>query len=126
MKFIDYTHPDRIPQQPMPFDRRSGQYYLRLDELPPEHSMYSPDWPLFRHPEWLEGGSAWIQAGAIARDVEQLAAQNHLEMDELRPIIGSQDPAFDEALAQGLQILGLRPLISEFGPRTATPTRAQA
>lgn len=119
MPFIDYTHPDRVPQQPMAYDRRSAEFYMRLSGLPPGHPMYSPDWCLFRYPEWMQGGSAWVQAGAIARDLERLIEEHALD-EEPRPVIGSQDPAFDEALAQGLMILGYRPLIAEFSARQPT------
>lgn len=123
MLFIDYTHPGRVPTQVMSHDRRSAQFYLRLDELPKGHPLYSPDWCLFRYPEWLEGGSAWIQAGAIARDLEQLIQEKGLESEELRPVVGSQDPGFDEAVAQGLGILGYRAMIAEFGPRDSAVAR---
>lgn len=121
MHFIDYTHPERIPPQFMAHDRRSKEFYLRLDELPKGHPMYSPDWILFRHPEWLEGGSAWVQAGAIARDLERLIEDQDLHHLDVTPVIGSQDPGFDEALGQGLVILGYRPRILEFSaaPETA-------
>lgn len=122
MLFIDYTHPDRVPTQFMAHDRRSAQFYLRLDQLPKGHPMFSADWILFRHREWLEGGSAWIQAGAIARDLEALIEEKNLHGEDLSPVVGSQDPGFDEALAQGLVILGYRPRIIEFSARPeATP-----
>lgn len=119
MLFIDYTHPDRVPTQFMAHDRRSAQFYLRLDELKQGHPMYSPDWILFRHPEWLEGGSAWVQAGAIARDLEAFIAEKDLHDLDLCPVVGSEDPGFDEALAQGLVILGYSPRIIEFSARHA-------
>lgn len=117
MLFIDYTHPERIPQQHMSHDRRSASYYLRLDELPPEHPLHTLDWALFRHPGWLEGGSAWVQAGAIVRDLEAFMQQRGIEDEDVRLVVGSEDPSFDEALAQGLAILGRQALIAEFAPR---------
>ena len=123
MILVDFTHPAKVPALHLEHDRRSPGYYLRLDELPPEHPFFSLDWALFRYPEWLEGGSAWMQAQAIAKVVEDMA----LTLDvagELRPVVGSDDPGFDEALAQSLRLFGLRPMVAEISPRVLTHTPA--
>lgn len=116
MHLVDYTHPQRVPALKLPLDRRSAAYYLRLDELPPDHAYYARDWAIFRHPEWLEGGSAWLQATYIAEDLVRLAKERQ-DSGELRPVVGSHDCAFDEALAQTLRILGYRPMVAEVLPR---------
>lgn len=115
MQLVDYTHPGYIPHLHLPLDRRSPGYYLRLDELPYGHPYYSRAWALFRHPEWLEGGSAWLQAYFIAEDLLKLAAEKDIR-SELRPVVGSADPEYDEALAQALITLGLRPKVAEVWP----------
>lgn len=112
MHLVDYTHPVKVPLLRLPLDRRSHLWYLRLDELPQNHPYNSYVWGLFRYPEWLEGGSAWVQAKAIAEDIKQFAEENGLA-GEVRPVIGSDDPAFDEALAQALKTFDLRPFIAE-------------
>lgn len=117
MQLIDYTHPEKVPKLYLPMDRRSPAYYLRLDELPPGHPYHATSWALFRYPEWLEGGSAWVQAKAIAEDLQAFVKENNLNLATVRPVVGSNDPAFDEAIAQGLKTLGLRPMIAEPIPR---------
>lgn len=112
MGLVDYTHPEKIPAQHIPLDRRDARLYWRLDELPPTHPFYSPRWAMFRYLDWLEGGSAWLQASAIDADLQALTATQQTA-DELRPVVGSDDPAFDEALAQSLLLLGWRPLVAE-------------
>lgn len=116
MQLVDYTHPDKVPPLRLPLDRRSPEYYLRLDELLASHPYYHRDWSLFRYPEWLEGGSAWLQATYIAEDLQKLAAEKGL-VDELRPVVGSADPGFDEALAQSLLTMGIRAKVAEVLPR---------
>lgn len=116
MQLVDYTHPDRVPPLHLPNDRRSAAFYLRLDELPREHEYHYPDWALFRHPEWLEGGSAWVQARAIARDFDQFVSERALT-GIARPVVGSGDPGFDEALAQALRTFDINPLVAEVVPR---------
>ncbi|GBG14362.1 cell division protein FtsK [Novimethylophilus kurashikiensis] len=115
MQLVDYTHPGKVPALRLPVDRRAARYYLRLDELPYGHPYYSREWGLFRYPEWLEGGSAWFQAKEIANDLSALAEAGN--MDELRPVVGSADPAFDEALAQALKLRGFRPMVADVLPR---------
>lgn len=117
MQRVDYTHPEKVPLLYLAHDRRSPDFYLRLDELPPEHRFHSPDWALFRYPEWLEGGSAWIQAQAIFKDLMEYGQANDLMHLLVRPVVGSGDPDFDEALAQALRIMGLSPLVAEVAPR---------
>lgn len=117
MHLIDYTHPQKVPALYLPLDRRSAKFYLRLDELPKGHQFHSGSWALFRYPEWLEGGSAWVQATAIADDVQRFAEKEGLDMAQVRVVVGSDDPSFDEALAQGLKILDIRPLVAELVPR---------
>lgn len=117
MQLIDYTHPEKVPKLYLPMDRRSPAYYLRLDELPPGHPYHATSWALFRYPEWLEGGSAWVQAKAIAEDLQAFVKENDLSLAAVRPVVGSNDPAFDEAIAQGLKTMGLRPMIAEPIPR---------
>lgn len=119
MQLVDYTHPDRVPQMFLPLDRRSAAYYLRLYDLPEHHPYYSVIWPLFRYPAWLEGGTAWLQATYIAEDIQKLALDTGIT-DELCPLVGSADPGFDEALAQSLATLGLRPRIAEVFARQTT------
>ncbi len=116
MNLIDYTHPDKVPALYIPRDRRSAKYYLRLDELPPDHPYHSENWALFRYPEWLEGGSAWVQAHYIVEDLRAYAESTGY-VEELRPVIGSDDFAFDEALAQALRTFGYRPMVAELVPR---------
>lgn len=117
MLHVDYTHPDKVPHLYLPHDRRSPDYYLRLDELPPSHRLHSIDWALFRYPEWLDGGSAWVQAQAIFKDLMKYGQDTGLMNEFVRPVVGSADPAFDEALAQSLRIMGLAPLVAEVVPR---------
>lgn len=117
MKYIDYTHPDRVPSLHLADDRRTPKYYLRLDELAPGHPYYAMDWALFRYPDWLEGGSAWVQAKAIYEDLELIARQLNTDILQLRPVVGSADPGFDEALAQALMTFDLRPVVAEVVPR---------
>lgn len=112
MHLIDYTHPSKVPALRLPMDRRSHLWYLRLDELPKAHPYHSHVWGMFRYPEWLEGGSAWVQAKAIVQDMEVLVTQGKL-VGELRPVIGSNDPSFDEALAQALRTFDMRPMVAE-------------
>lgn len=127
MNLIDYTHPGRVPALFLPHDRRAADYYLRLDELPPGHPYYAMDWALFRYPEWLEGGSAWVQAKAIVADLRIMAAQLGVEIEQLRPVVGSADPDFDEALAQALISFDLRPMVTEVVPRQMTmPSATQS
>lgn len=116
--FVDYTHPLRVPPLFIPQDRRSASFYLRLDELQEGHPFYALDWALFRYPTWLEAGSAWVQAQAIAEDLEQVAREQELPVEQVYPVVGSGDPAFDEALAQCLILLGCRPKVAEVTPRT--------
>lgn len=117
MHLIDYTHPDTVPALYLPHSRRSADFYRRLDELPPGHRYHAADWALFRYAEWLEGGSAWIQAQAVFEDLMAYGRDNGLMNDFVRPVVGSADPSFDEALAQSLRILGLAPLVAEVVPR---------
>lgn len=116
MHLIDYTHPTKISALKLPLTRRAESWYLRLDELPPAHPYHSYVWGMFRYPAWLEGGSAWVQAQGIAHDIEELRTAGTL-VGELRPVIGSDDPDFDEALAQALKTFGYRPLIAEMTTR---------
>lgn len=116
MQLIDYTHPDKVPPLHLPLDRRSADCYLRLDELPAGHPFHMPDWAIFRHPEWLEGGSAWVQAKAIADDFERCVERQGV-LRTARPVVGSADPDYDEALAQALRTLDLNPLVAEVLPR---------
>lgn len=118
MNLVDYTHPGKVPALYLPNDRRSASYYVRLDELPPGHRYYSIHWALFRYPEWLEGGSAWVQAKAIFEDLQRFAEDKDLDMDQLRPVVGSADPGFDEAVAQALLTFDVRPMVAEVIPRT--------
>lgn len=110
MPLVDFTHPGRIPGLKLEHDHRHADYYLRLDELPPSHPYHSLNWALFRYPDWLEGGSAWLQAWQMSKVLESLSATIE---DELRPVVGSGDPGFDEALAQSLRTLGYRPFVAE-------------
>ncbi|KVP75533.1 hypothetical protein WJ96_07455 [Burkholderia ubonensis] len=126
MNLVDYTHPSRVPHLYLPDDRRSPEYYLRLDELPPGHRYYSIHWALFRYPEWLEGGSAWVQAKAIFEDLQRLAEKKGVDVTQLRPVVGSDDPGFDEAVAQGLRTFDLRPMVAEVVPRSLTMPSAPA
>lgn len=112
MELVDYTHPLIVPPLHLPRDRRSVTYYLRLDELPIGHPYHYLDWSLFRYPYWLEGGSAWMQARMIVQDLEMYIARHELEGD-IVPIVGSNDPGFDEALAQGILALGYRCQVAE-------------
>ena len=115
MQLIDYTHPSWVPDLHLEHDRRSAQYYLRLDELPADHPYYYPDWVVFRHDDWLEAGSAWVQARAIVQDLERYCLERGLG-DEVRPVVGSANYGFDEALAQGLKTFGYRPMVAEVNP----------
>lgn len=117
MLLVDYTHPEKVPPLYLPHDRRSADFYLRLDELPEDHRFYATDWALFRYPEWLEGGSAWVQAQAIFADLVAYGDANGLMNQVVRPVVGSADPGFDEAVAQALRILGLSPMVAEVVPR---------
>jgi len=120
MNLVDYTHPGRVPPLYLPSDRRSADYYVRLDELPPGHRFYSIHWALFRYPEWLEGGSAWVQSKAIYDDLQRLAGERGVDVTQLRPVVGSDDPGYDEALAQALRTFDLRPMVAEVVPRELT------
>ncbi len=126
MNLVDYTHPGRVPALYLPNDRRSADYYVRLDELPPGHRYYSIHWALFRYPEWLEGGSAWVHSKAIAEDLQRIADEKGVERSTLRPVVGSADPGYDEALAQALRSFDLQPLVAEVVPRTMTMPSAAA
>lgn len=117
MHFVDYTHPGRVPALRLPVSRCSPEYYLRLDELPVDHSFYSQNWALFRHPAWLDGGSAWVHSKAIAADLQATAVALGVSPDLLRPVVGSADPGYDEALAQALRFHGYLPLVAEVVPR---------
>lgn len=117
MLLVDYTHPDKVPPLYLPHDRRSSEFYLRLDELAPNHPFYSIEWALFRYPEWLEGGSAWVQAQAIYADLIEYATKNNLMDEVVHPVVGSADPEFDEAVAQALVLMGLAPRVAEVIPR---------
>lgn len=117
MNLIDYTHPEKVPSLGLPHDRRSANYYLRLDELPANHPYHAIDWALFRSPEWLEGGSAWLQAKMIAEDVLSYSQEKGLSLGLVRPVVGSADSAFDEALAQALRLFELSPMVAEVTPR---------
>lgn len=99
-------------------DRRSEHWYLLLSELPNGHPYQSYIWSLFRYPEWLEAGSAWLQAKYIAEDLETFARISGVTY-ELRPVVGSGNPSFDEALGQALITFGLRPIVAELFPTTA-------
>lgn len=116
MHLIDYTHPEKVPPLRLAHDRRSAEYYLRLDQLPLTHPYGMKDWALFRHSDWLEGGSAWVQALFIVKDLEQYMLDNNLS-GLIRPVVGSADHAFDEGLAQGIISLGFQPLVAEVTPR---------
>ncbi|WP_126223662.1 hypothetical protein [Burkholderia ambifaria] len=116
MHLIDYTHPERVPALRLPNDRRSDRFYLRLDELPADHPYHASSWALFRHPEWLEGGSAWLQAHYIVEDMVRYAMSAGLS-GTLCPVVGSGDIAFDEALAQALRTFGYQPKVAEVMPR---------
>ncbi len=116
MHHVDYTHPDKVPALKLGIDRRSADYYRRLDELPPTHPYYLREWPLFQHTVWLEAGSAWLQATFINDDLIRLREDSRAA-GELRPVVGSGDPAFDEAMAQGLRILGWQPVVADLMPR---------
>lgn len=125
MHLVDYTHPGRVPRLYLPDDRRSADFYLRLDELPAGHRFYSIHWALFRYPEWLEGGSAWVQAKAIHEDLMRVAEAKGVDITLLRPVVGSDDPGFDEAVAQGLRTFDLLPMVAEVVPRTLTTPSAR-
>jgi len=116
MHLLDYTHPDKVPALHLPNDRRSPDFYLRLDELKAGHPFQSPVWALFRYPDWLEGGSAWMQARAIADDIRTYVVSAGLTGD-ISPVVGSGDFAFDEALAQALRTLGFNARVAEVLPR---------
>ncbi|WP_087864071.1 hypothetical protein [Comamonas thiooxydans] len=117
MNLIDYTHPLKVPALYLPVDRRSDSYYLRLNELPPGHAYHSHIWSLFRYPDWLEGGSAWVQGKAIYDDMERYASEQGVDVTTLRPVIGSNDPQFDEAVGQALLIYGVKAMVAELIPR---------
>lgn len=121
MNLVDYTHPQKVPPLFLPNDRRSSDYYVRLDELPVGHPYHARDWALFRHPEWLEGGSAWVHSKAIFEDLTEFAKAKNLPLEALRPVVGSGDPGYDEALAQGLITFGVLPMVAELVPRRAPP-----
>jgi len=116
MHFIDYTHPHIVPNLHLEHDRRSSKYYLRLDDLPKGHPYHMRDWAIFRYSLWLEGGSAWVQAKAIVEDVEDFVRVKDLR-GEIRPVVGSGDPEFDEALAQAILTFGYSPLVAEIVPK---------
>lgn len=120
MNLVDYTHPGRVPALYLPDDRRSADYYVRLDELPPGHRYYSIHWALFRYPEWLEGGSAWVHSQVIYADLQRIAGERGVDVTQLRPVVGSDDPGYDEALAQALRSFDLRPMVAEVVPRELT------
>lgn len=120
MNLVDYTHPGLVPALYLPDDRRSADYYVRLDELPAGHRYHSFHWALFRYPEWLEGGSAWVHSKEIFEDLQSLALEQNRDVSQLRPVVGSADPGYDEALAQALRTFNLRPLVAEVVPRTMT------
>lgn len=126
MVLVDFTHPDFVPALYLPHDRRSPAYYVRLDELPPTHRFYSEEWALFRYPEWLEGGSAWMQALALNQDLLAYGQANDLMNELVRPVVGSADPSYDEALAQCLRILGYAPLVADVIPRDYAATDLSA
>lgn len=113
---VDFTHPGQIPPLYLPNDKRSAEFYLRLDELPESHPYFAINWALFRYPDWLEGGSAWVHARTIAMQLDEL--KDSLQtLDELRPVVGSGDHDYDEALAQALRTFGYRPKVAELVPR---------
>jgi hypothetical protein len=122
MQLVDYTHPDRVPPLHLSHDRRSPQFYVRLDDLPADHPYFSAEWALFRHPEWLDGGTAWVHSQAILKDLTGYAQDHGLLETQIRPVVGSDDPAYDEALAQSLRILGFSPLVAELVQRDASAT----
>lgn len=124
MHLLDYTHPARVPPLHLPNDRRSAGFYLRLDELPADHPYHSTNWALFRHPDWLDGGSAWVQAHYIVQDMVQYAQSAGLA-GTLCPVVGSGDIAFDEALAQALKTFGYVPKVAEVMPRRSLSSATQ-
>lgn len=115
MILIDYTHPEKIAPLRIQHDRRSAAYYQPLDELPADNPMHSKNWALFRHPEVLTAGSAWLHAFAIRQDLHNYSLSLNLS-GELTPVIGSGDYEYDEALAQALRTYGLRPKVAELMP----------
>ena len=56
--------------------------------------------------------SAWYQATQIADDAMRVRAREHSQI-EIRLVIGSADPEFDDALAQALLTLGWHPMVAE-------------
>jgi len=116
MHLLDYTHPDKVPALHLPNDRRNARFYLRLDELPKDHEYQSSNWALFRSAEWLEGGSAWLQAHFIAEDIRSYTQSAGL-VGTICPVIGSGDIAFDEAVASALKTFGFSPKVAELMPR---------
>jgi len=78
--------------------------------------MYYKDWVLFRYNVWLEGGSAWVQAKYIVEDMEAFAQEKGLH-GEIKPVVGSNDPSFDEALAQAIMTFGYQTLVAEITER---------
>jgi hypothetical protein len=119
MYLLDYTHPDKVPPLHLPNDRRDARYYLRLDELEKGHPYQSSSWSLFRSPEWLEGGSAWLQAHFIDQDIRNYTQSAGLSGSNsaICPVIGSGDVEFDEAVAAALRTFGYSPKVAEMMPR---------
>lgn len=126
MNLVDYTHPGRVPPMYLANDRRSEAYYVQLDELQPGHRYYSIHWALFRHPEWLEGGSAWVHAKEIFEDLERLSQELNIPVLQLRPLVGSGESSYDEALAQALITFDLKPMVAEVVPRAIAQQKYEA
>lgn len=112
MQLIDYTHPAAQFNLKLTHTRGSALYYTLLDELPSEHPAASASWALFRRDDWLEGGSAWLHAKEIDEDLRKLAGSEE-SSGVLRPVVGSGQPSYDEALAQALATFGWRAMVAE-------------
>ncbi len=112
MQLIDYTHPDEGFNLRLVHIRGKALYYTLLDALPKDHPAASAGWSLFRRDDWLEGGSAWLHAKEIDEDLRTLVDSEGIT-GGVRPVVGSGQPGYDEALAQALATFGWRTMVAE-------------
>jgi hypothetical protein len=112
LHLVDYTHPLAKFGLMLAHTRGQALFYEPLVSLPPGHRYAYAAWAIFRYDDWLEGGAAWVHAGEIDADLRELIATEGLS-GEVRPVVGSDQPGYDEALGQALATFGWRALVAE-------------